>query len=328
MKFLYIGLLILISITICNCSEKTPDLVANDYAVLVDPMIGTDWNGHTFPGATLPNGMVQLSPDTKTRTWSNCSGYHYSDTSILGFSHTHYSGTGEGGGSDILFMPTTGEIKLNSGEDMNDHDDDYTLSHGIVNEESKIPEDTSNGYRSKFSHEKESVSPGYYAVFLDDYAVNVELTTTKRVGMHKYIFPETKEANVILDLVSGNSDVPDSLYVEINEKEISGYRAATGALDGSKTIYFVAEFSKLFEGFGISVDDQIQKEKRSAKGKNVKAYFRFITKKNESILLKVAISSVSIEGARKNMEAELPGWNFEKIRSKSSWYSRKRYRIH
>jgi len=321
MKFLQIGLLVLAGITFYNCSEKKSNLEIKDYTNLVDPMIGTDWNGHTFPGATLPNGMVQLSPDTKTRTWSNCSGYHYSDESILGFSHTHYSGTGEGGGADILFMPTTGKIYLNSGEDLNATDDDYTVSAGKVNKRLKETLNTEKEYRSKFSHEKEAASPGYYSVLLEDYHIHVELAATKRAGLHKYTFPKTEKANVILDLVSGNSDVPDSLFISVNEKEISGYRAASGALDGSKTIYFVAKFSKPYDSYGIVVDDKVQKGMKSTKGKNIKTYFRFTTKKNESVLLKVAISSVSIEGARKNLKAELPDWDFEKVRkdAKEIW---------
>ncbi len=187
----------------------------------VDPMIGTDGNGHTFPGATLPNGLVQLSPDTKTQTWNNCSGYHYSDKSILGFSHTHYSGTGAAGGGDILFMPTVGEIKLNTGDIDN----------------------TENGYRSKFSHKKESASSGYYSVYLEDYNIQVALTATQRVGFHKYIFPKGEQANVILDLVHGIQDSQDSLSLTINKYEISGFRVASGGLDNSNTIYFVAKFS-------------------------------------------------------------------------------------
>ncbi len=281
-------------------------------------MIGTGWNGHTFPGATLPNGMVQLSPDTKTHTWANCSGYHFDDKSILGFSHTHYSGTGEGGGADILFMPTTGEVKLESGEYFNEKEDDYSDASGS---EKKAIEDTRNGYRSKFSHKNEFAEPGYYSVLLDDYNVKVELTATKRVGLHKYTFPETEEANVILDLVSGNSDEADSLFLEINGDELSGYRAATGALDGSKTIWFSAKFSRPFKSYGISVDGKLTKGMTLAKGKNVKAYFRFATKKNEVVLLKVGISSVSIDGARKNLNAELPGWDFDRVRNaaKEAW---------
>jgi len=315
MKFLKIGLLVLAGITFNNCSEKKSDLQTKDYTKLVNPMIGTDWNGHTFPGATLPNGMVQLSPDTKTRTWNNCSGYHYADRSILGFSHTHYSGTGEGGGADILFMPTTGKIHFDSGENINIYDDDFTSAASVDRKREEI--NTQNAYGSLFSHKNETASPGYYSVLLDDYDVKAELTSTQRVGLHKYTFPKTDEANVILDLVSGNSDVPDSLYISVSGKEISGYRAATGALDGSKIIYFVAEFSKPFESYGIAIDDKVQKGLKNAKGKNVKAYFRFAKKMDESVLLKVAISSVSVEGARKNMDAELSGWDFEKVRKEA-----------
>lgn len=264
----------------------------NNYTKYVDPMIGTDWNGHTFPGVTLPNGMVQLSPDTKTSTWNNCSGYHYSDKSILGFSHTHYSGTGAGGGGDILFMPTVGKIQLNAGS----------------------IDDTENGYRSKFSHEKEFASPGYYSVLLEDYNIQVALTATKRVGFHKYTFPKSDKANIILDLVHGLFDSPDSLYLQISNNEISGYRAASGGLDNSNTIYFAAKFSKPFESYGLAINDKIRNDIKSAKGKNVKAYFRFNTNEKESVLLKVAISTVSIDGARKNLEAELPHWDFDKVR--------------
>ena len=314
---LFVILSLINILTACNSNHNS----SKDYSKYVDPMIGTDWNGHTFPGATLPYGMVQLSPDTKTRSWSNCSGYHYSDSSILGFSHTHYSGTGEGGGADILFMPTTGNVNLISGENMNDRDDDYTLSTSNEDKKSQIHENTENGYRSEFNHEKETASPGYYSVFLEDYKVKVELTTTSRVGLHRYTFPKTSKANVILDLVSGNSDVPDSLYISVNKDEISGYRAATGGLDGSKIIFFVARFSKPFKDFGLAIDDEIRESKLSAKGKNVKAYFSFATEKNEAVLIKVAISSVNIEGARKNMESELAGWDFEEVRnsSRKSW---------
>jgi putative alpha-1,2-mannosidase len=249
MKILKTGILFLMTLLLScnNTSEK-------DYTKYVDPMIGTGWNGHTFPGATLPNAMVQLSPDTKTRTWANCSGYHYDDKSVLGFSHTHYSGTGEGGGADILFMPTTGEVKLMSGEIYDETKDDYTVIPENEDEDNKT-EDTSNGYRSRFSHKNEHAEPGYYSVLLDDYDVKVELTSTQRAGFHRYTFPQTDEANVILDLVSGNSDVPDSLFMEVNGSEVSGYRAATGALDGSKAIFFAAEFSEPFSSYGIAVDE-------------------------------------------------------------------------
>ena len=292
-------ILIVTTILACKVIGQATNENINDYTKFVDPMIGTDWNGHTFPGATLPHGMVQLSPDTKTRTWNNCSGYHYSDKSILGFSHTHYSGTGAGGGADILFMPTVGEIKLDAGD----------------------IENSKTGYRSKFLHSKETTSPGYYSLFLEDYNIQVALTATKRAGFHKYIFPKSNQANVILDLAHGIQDGPDSLYLQINNNEISGYRAASGGLDNSNTIYFTAKFSKPFESYGLAINGSVQNNIKSAKGKNVKGYFTFNTKENEAVLLKVAISTVSIEGARKNLEAEIPHWDFDKTRqsAKETW---------
>jgi predicted alpha-1,2-mannosidase len=289
-------LFMFVGTSISNQNNSISVTNVNDF---VDLMIGTDANGHTFPGATMPNGLMQLSPDTKTQSWNNCSGYHYSDKSILGFSHTHYSGTGAAGGGDILFMPTVNEIKLNAG--------------GIENTES--------GYRSKYSHENEYSSPGHYSVHLEDYNIDVALTATQRVGFHKYIFPKSEQANVILDLVHGIQDSPDSLFLNINENEISGFRAASGGLDRSNVIYFVARFLKPFESYGLAVNDTVQKNIRSAKGKNIKAFFRFNTKENEPVLLKVAISTVSIVGARKNLDAEIPNWDFDKIRelAKETW---------
>ncbi len=287
-------LVIILAVMALSCANNKVETITplNDYIKLVDPFIGTDANGHTFPGATLPNGLVQLSPDTKTETWNNCSGYHYSDKSIMGFSHTHYSGTGALGGGDVLFMPTVGEIQLNAGD----------INH------------TETGYRSKHSHDKESATPGYYSVILDDYNIQVELTATKRVGVQKYTFPQGDQSNVILDLVHGIADGPDSLFIQIDGDEISGYRAASGGLDNSNVIYFAAQFSKPFKSFGIAVDNVIKSDLQSAKGKNIKAFFRFNTQENDPVLLKTAISTVSIDGARKNLKAEVPEWDFDKIR--------------
>ncbi len=218
----------------------------------------------------------------------------------MGFSHTRLSGPGAGGGLDILFMPTVGDIQLNPGDTAR----------------------TETGYRSKFSHKKEKASPGYYSVFLEDYKIQVELTATERVALHRYTFPASDKANIILDLDHGFEDYPDSLYLNITENEISGYRKASPAADGhnldmDNTVYFVARFSKPFSNYGIAIDDKIQEGITSGKGKNVKGYFSFTTEENESILMKVAISLVSIEGARKNMDAELAGWDFEKTRSEA-----------
>ena len=259
-----------------------------DLTQFVDPMIGTGGHDHTFPGATLPYGMVQLSPDTRTETWDGCSGYHYSDKSILGFSHTHFSGTGGGGGGDILLMPTTGEIKLTVGDSS----------------------DTKSGYRSAFSHKNEHASPGYYSVLLDDYGIKAELTATTRVGFQKYTFPKIKQGNIILDLAHGIQDVVDSSRIHIDKNEITGFRASSKSLAGVHVTYFVIKFSKPFSNYGLAMDGKIEKGIHSAKGKNIKAFFKFDVDEQESVMAKTALSMVSVEGAKKNLDAELPGWDF------------------
>ena len=153
----------------CNTKEK----LLTDY---VNPFIGTGGHGHTYPGASTPFGMVQLSPDTRLEGWDGCGGYHYSDDKIFGFSHTHLSGTGIPDYGDILIMPTTGELLLNNGADGNP------------------------GYASEFSHDKEIAQTGFYKVFLEDYNINVELTASPRVGFHKYTFPKNNTAQIVLDL--------------------------------------------------------------------------------------------------------------------------------
>ncbi|MCF7885378.1 MAG: GH92 family glycosyl hydrolase, partial [Candidatus Marinimicrobia bacterium] len=266
---------------------------------LVNPLIGTGGHGHTFPGATLPFGMVQLSPDTDTEGWDWCSGYHYSDSSIMGFSHTHLSGTGASDYGDILVMPTTGRVKLKPGSKDN-------------------PE---KGYRSRFSHKKESATPGFYSVYLEDYDIDVELTVTKRAGFHKYNFPNTDRANIIFDLQHGIHDRTKEAYVKlVNDQEIEGYRRSTGwAKD--HCVYFIAKFSQKFEQYGIEENEKLRTNKKSAKGRNIKTFFRFTTRKNSPVLVKVGISHTSIEGARKNLDTEIPAWNFEKIRknAKNNW---------
>ena len=195
-----------------------------DLVDIVDPFIGTGGHGHTFPGATAPFGMVKLSPDTDTEGWDWCSGYHYSDNSIMGFSHTHLSGTGASDYGDIMLMPTTGELQLKPG--------------------SKT--DPDQGYRSRFSHDQEEAEPGYYSVHLKDYDIDVELTVSKRSGFHKYSFPETEQANIILDLKHGIHDGPKEGYINIiNDHTVEGYRRSAGwARD--HTVYFVARFSQSF----------------------------------------------------------------------------------
>lgn len=258
----------------------------------VNPFIGTDEHGHTFPGATLPFGMVQLSPDTDTEGWDWCSGYHYSDNSIIGFSHTHLSGTGCGDYGDILFMPIIGGIKTKPGS----------------------KENPDEGYRSRFSHKNEIAKPGYYSVFLDDYKINVELTATTRAGFHKYTFPESKNSYVLIDLTHGIQDKVLDSYIEIvNDRTVQGYRRSTGwAKD--HTIYFYAEFSKPFISHKIVEQNIVKDDLIKSSGTDIKAFFEYKTKSNESILIKVGISHTSLEGAKNNLYKEIPHWNFNEIK--------------
>jgi len=272
---------------IVSCSEKIDGVVS-----YVDPFIGTGGHGHTFPGATVPFGMVQLSPDQRTDGWDWCSGYHYSDNTIMGFSHTHLSGTGVGDLGDILLMPTVGKLQFEAGS----------------------IEKPDEGYRSRFSHKNEKASAGYYQVLLDDYNVNVELTTTARAGMHRYTFPETNEANVIIDLQHGIQDQTQELRLSfVSDTEIAGLRRSKGWAE-NQYVYFVAQFSKPFEKYGVVMDNKLlDGEKNAEAEKGVKAYVRFTTESDEQILVRVGISAVSIEGARNNLETEIKSWDFDAI---------------
>ncbi len=204
-----------------------------DIASYANPMVGTDFNGHTFPGATVPFGMVQLSPDTNTVGWNHCSGYNYSDSTIMGFSHTHLSGTGCADYGDILVMPEVGELQTTVGDEAS-------------------PE---SGYRSAFSHETEKAEPGYYSVLLEDCNVVAELTATTRVGIHRYTFPESQNAHVIVDLSHGMSfgDVlgitTDAQITVADDTTIEGYRASMGWAP-RHVVYFVMEFSTPFSSYG------------------------------------------------------------------------------
>lgn len=278
------------------CSQKNNNnkqKTDKDFTSLVNPFIGTGEHGHTYPGATTPFGMVQLSPDTRKQNWDGSSGYHYSDKTILGFSHTHLSGTGESEFCDVLLMPTVGEIQMNSGDENN----------------------SKTGYRSSFSHANEEASPGYYKVLLDDYNVTAELTATQRTGFHKYTFPESENSNIIIDLKHRGNVINSNIQI-VNDSVISGLTQSTGwAVD--QYIYFYAKFSKSFKKFGIAVNDTLVKKITEAQGNNIKAFVTFNTKEQEQILVKVGISAVSIEGAKKNLESENLGWDFSGIKNKA-----------
>lgn len=265
------------------------------YTRFVDPMIGTAAPGHTFPGPTLPFGMVQLSPDEETTGWDWCSGYNYSSKTIMGFSHTHLSGTGAMDYGDILFMPTVGKVRVVPGTDEN-------------------PE---AGYRSGFSHSTEKASPGYYSVLLDRYGVKVELTATDRCGLHKYTFPQSDSSNVVIDLQHGIGNTCTDAWVRIvGNKTVEGMRRSHGWAN-DRFIYFVAQFSKPFTKFGTASGDVIKAGSRQASGDSTKAFVTFSTKDGEAVLLRVGISAVSLEGARKNLASEMPDFDFTKYQNQA-----------
>lgn len=287
----------------------------------VNPLIGTDGMGHTFPGACVPFGIVQLSPDTDTiphnvngkyqkRAYEYCAGYRYDDTTIVGFSHTHFNGTGHSDLGDILLMPTTGRLMLNPGTEDN----------------------PDGGYRSRFSHSTEKASPGYYEVMLDDYDVKVQLTTTQRVGVHKYTFPNDRDGHVVLDLNHGiyNYD-GKTLWAQLrveNDTLITGYRITNGWARTNYT-YFAISFSKPITNYGYKDMQKIpyngfwrkfpvNRNFPEMAGRKVVAYFDFDNRNDNELVVKVALSSTSSEGAVKNLRAEAAGKTFETIASEAS----------
>ncbi len=268
-----------------------------DFARHVNPFIGTGGHGHTFPGATVPFGMVQLSPDTRIDNWDGSSGYHYSDDIIYGFSHTHLSGTGIPDGCDILFMPTIGEPQFFA----------------------KEGDKSVNGYASKFSHANEKAEPGYYSVKLDDDGIFAEMTTTERVGLHRYTFPKSDSANISLDLTWRDRTL-DTMLSIVGKNRIEGFRRSS-SWSKDQVVYYAAQFSKDFESFDSPAIEYSPDSSERARPIRQKVALKFRTENGEKILLKVATSYVSIEGARKNLEAELPHWDFDKVRSeaKAAW---------
>lgn len=261
----------------------------------VDPFIGTGGHGHTYPGATVPFGMVQLSPDTRVGNWDACGGYHFSDSTIIGFSHQHLSGVGVLDYGDILFMPTIGKIQLQKG-----------------NENKTI-----KGYRSKFHHSSEVAETGYYSVVLEDYSIKAELTATTRAGFHRYTYPDRKEENLIIDLTHQLEPGERIIKLEfeiIDENTVQGLRRSSGwAAD--QIVYFYAKFSKSIIESGISIDGNLSTNKTGlVSGDNIKAYLKFNNNADEPLLVKVGISAVDYDGAKNNLTTEIPGWDFDTIR--------------
>ncbi|MVZ67092.1 glycoside hydrolase family 92 protein [Sphingobacterium sp. DK4209] len=291
----------------------------------VNPLIGTAKMGHTFPGATVPFGAVQLSPDTDTipyafngkytgTVYEYCAGYQYKDKTIVGFSHTHFSGTGHSDLGDILVMPTQGKVQLNPGT-------------------ADRPQD---GYRSPFSHDNEVAEPNYYKVKLDKHNILAELTTSTRVGMHRYTFPKSEDSHIILDLTSGiyNYDEKNVWTVVrvLNDSTITGYRQTNGWAR-TRTVYFAIKTSKPFKNYGAKYYDKETPYKGfwrkfnqrdnfpDLASHNVKLHLDFDTESSEQVMMKVALSPVSMRNALANMDVEVPNWDFDQVvaQGKDAW---------
>lgn len=308
-----------------SCKENNENIILEksktDYTQFVNPFIGTSKMGHVYPGATAPFGMVQLSPQTNfevmfkddgsynSETYEYCAGYQHRDSTIIGFAHTNFSGTGHSDLGDLLVMPTVGELVLDP----------------IETEEGK------KGFYSTFSHDKEKASPGYYQVDLESYNINAELTASERVGFHQYTFPKSEEAHIVLDMVYNvyhhdNKNVWTFIRVE-NDSLVTGYRQTKGwARD--KKVFFAMQFSKPFKSYGhkkydkVTYDGFYRRFKQDENfpemaGKDLRAFFNFDTEESEKIKVKFALSAVSSAGALKNLNAEIPHWNFNQVRKET-----------
>ena len=310
--------LILLTAAIAFCLSAAAQSRHIDY---VDPFIGTDGMGHTFPGACVPFGGVQLSPDTDTiphniagkyqpRVYEYCAGYRYSDPTIVGFSHTHFSGTGHSDLGDILVMPTTGPLKLNPG----------------------TADDPDSGYRSRFSHEGETAAPGYYEVTLGDYGIRARLTATERAGIHEYTFPEGQDGQIIIDLDRGIYNYAGkTLWAElrvVSPTLLTGYRITDGWARTNYT-YFAIEFSQPVLEYGYADRQKIDYKGGWGKfdqyrnfpemaGRKLVAWFKFNTASERKLTLKVALSATSQSGALANLRAETEGKSFETLREQAA----------
>ena len=263
----------------------------------VDPYIGSGGHGHVFVGASVPFGAVQLGPENYYKGWDWCSGYHYGDSVLIGFAHTHLSGTGIGDLGDVLIMPYTGPVKTDKGQE-------------------KVK---GSGYASRYTHAEESVRPGYYSVKLDDYGVQVELTASERVGFHRYHFPAGKEAHVIIDLKEGINDRATDTYIrQVDDSTFLGKRFSKGwAKD--QWLYFAVRTSQPIHRFSVYDEDTLLQGK-TGEGPAIKGLINF-EEAPSTLELKVGISPVSAENALANIGAEIPGWNFEGVerRADEQW---------
>ena len=288
MKLSLTSIFILI-LFISSCKKEintTPAQKDSALIAYVNPLIGTGGHGHTYPGATMPFGMIQLSPDTRLDGWDGCSGYHYTDSYIYGFSHTHLSGTGISDYGDVLLMPTN----------------THNFNNGA---------DGKKGYRAHFSHDNEIAEPGYYKVHLDSTNISVELTVSNRSGLHKYQFPSSENQFVILDLVHRDK-VLDAKIDKISDTEIIGYRHSE-AWAKDQRLFFAIKTSHPF-------NDMLQSPPKTGIPGARRSSLKFINPNNEPLLIKVGISAVDIDGARKNLEGEINNKDFKTVKKEAQKY--------
>lgn len=288
-----------LSLCLASCGSSQKGQEMEDLTQFVDPRIGTGGHGHVFYGANVPYGFIQLGPTSIPQSWDWVSGYHVSDSTVIGFPHTHLSGTGIGDLHDINVMPVVGEV---------------TYSRGDASS-------YETGLWSYSDRSKEVVTPGYYRTHLSRYNVDVELTATKRVGFHKYTFLGNESPAIVFDMVNGGcwDKATEAVIRVVNDSTVSGYRYSKGWADDQR-VFFRAEFSRKFDNVEFIVNDSV-KEGDMAKGAQLFARVNFAAGNQEPVYMKVALSPTSEEGAQLNMQTELSGWDFEKTiaDAKAAW---------
>lgn len=288
-----------LSLCLASCGSSQKGQEMEDLTQFVDPRIGTGGHGHVFYGANVPYGFIQLGPTSIPQSWDWVSGYHVSDSTVIGFPHTHLSGTGIGDLHDINVMPVVGEV---------------TYSRGDASS-------YKTGLWSYSNRSKEVVTPGYYRTHLSRYNVDVELTATKRVGFHKYTFLGNESPAIVFDMVNGGcwDKTTEAVIRVVNDSTVSGYRYSKGWADDQR-VFFRAEFSRKFDNVEFIVNDSV-KEGDMAKGAQLFARVNFAAGNQEPVYMKVALSPISEEGAQLNMQTELSGWDFEKTiaDAKAAW---------
>lgn len=288
-----------LSLCLASCGSSQKGQEMEDLTQFVDPRIGTGGHGHVFYGANVPYGFIQLGPTSIPQSWDWVSGYHVSDSTVIGFPHTHLSGTGIGDLHDINVMPVVGEV---------------TYSRGDASS-------YETGLWSYSDRSKEVVTPGYYRTHLSRYNVDVELTATRRVGFHKYTFLGNESPAIVFDMVNGGcwDKTTEAVIRVVNDSTVSGYRYSKGWADDQR-VFFRAEFSRKFDNVEFIVNDSV-KEGDMAKGAQLFARVNFAAGNKEPVYMKVALSPTSEEGAQLNMQTELSGWDFEKTiaDAKAAW---------